>query len=85
MECPELLGDVIFNCEKDYLQYAETKGFRQWYITLRITGLLEFVLHPKFQILENTTFRTLDLFPFSGEGGREAHTLLGPFKRSKEQ
>jgi hypothetical protein len=31
----------------------------------------------KYEILENTTFRKLDLLPSSGEG-RETPTLLGP-------
>jgi hypothetical protein len=30
-----------------------------------------FGLFPSSGILENTTFRKLDLFPFSGEGGGE--------------
>jgi hypothetical protein len=34
--------------------------------------------HP---VLENTTFRKLDLFPSSGEG-RETPTLLGPLERA---
>jgi hypothetical protein len=38
------------------------------YICLRITGVLDFVHHPEFQKLENAMFRTLDLFPSSGEG-----------------
>jgi hypothetical protein len=42
----------------------------------RITGFLEFVYRPEFQILENTTFRKLDLFAVSGEG-IETPTLLG--------
>jgi hypothetical protein len=37
--------------------------------TLGITGLLDCVHRPEFQILENTTFRKPDLFPSSGERG----------------
>jgi hypothetical protein len=34
----------------------------------------------EFQILENTTFGKLDLFPSSGDG-RETHAVLGPIVR----
>jgi hypothetical protein len=33
-------------------------------------------------ILENTTFRKLDLFPSSGEGGEKTPTQLGPLERA---
>jgi hypothetical protein len=39
------------------------------HIIFSITGFLEFVHRPVFYKLENTTFRKLDLFPSSGEGG----------------
>jgi hypothetical protein len=39
------------------------------YILLITTKLLDFVHHPDFHKPENTTFRKLDLFPSSGEGG----------------
>jgi hypothetical protein len=42
---------------------------------------LDFVHRPVFQITRNTTFRKLDLFPFSGEL-RETPTLLGPLERA---
>jgi hypothetical protein len=48
------------------------------YISLRITGLLDFIHRPELSILENT-FRILDLFPSSG-GGRETPTQLGPLE-----
>jgi hypothetical protein len=35
----------------------------------RINGFLDFFHRPVFYRLENTTFRKLDLFPSSGEGG----------------
>jgi hypothetical protein len=38
-------------------------------VILRIAGFLDFVHRPVFQKIENTTFRKLDLFPSSGEGG----------------
>jgi hypothetical protein len=46
--------------------------------------LLDFVHHPEFEILENTTFRKLDLFPSSGpvikvnpfEGTEQSRSLL---------
>jgi hypothetical protein len=49
-------------------QNSRTKYFAR---TLAQSILLE-----HFQIIENTTFRKLDLFPSSGEG-RESSTLLG--------
>jgi hypothetical protein len=39
-------------------------------------------LFPSSGILENTTFRKLDLFPSSGEGGGETPTQLGPLERA---
>jgi hypothetical protein len=48
--------------------------------SLRITLFLNFVHRPIFDILENTTFRELDLFPSSGEGG-ETLILLGALER----
>jgi hypothetical protein len=38
-------------------------------VTLITTKLLDFVHRPDFYKPENTTFRKLDLFPSSGEGG----------------
>jgi hypothetical protein len=38
-------------------------------LTLITTKLLDFVHCPDFYKPENTTFRKLDLFPSSGEGG----------------
>jgi hypothetical protein len=32
-----------------------------------VTGLLDFAHLPEFEMLENTTFRKLDLFPSSGD------------------
>jgi hypothetical protein len=46
-----------------------------------ITGLVDFIRGLKFQILENTTFGALDLFPSSGEGRRKP-TLLGPWEKA---
>jgi hypothetical protein len=34
-------------------------------------------------ILENTTFRKLNLFPSSGEGGEKTPTQFGPLERAK--
>jgi hypothetical protein len=42
---------------------------------LRITGFLDFVHHPVFKKLENTTFRELDLFPSSGEGRKDTYSV----------
>jgi hypothetical protein len=49
------------------------------YITLRITGFLEFAHRSAFKKLEKT-FRKLDLFPSSGEG--ETLILLGPLEKA---
>jgi hypothetical protein len=37
-------------------------------VNLGSAGFLDFAHRPEFYILENTTFRELDLFPSSGEG-----------------
>jgi hypothetical protein len=47
---------------------------------LGITGFLDFVHSLEFQILENTLFRKLDLFPSSGELW-ETPTLLRPLDK----
>jgi hypothetical protein len=39
------------------------------------TELLGFRTFPSSIVLENTTFRKLDLFPSSGEGGGEKNLL----------
>jgi hypothetical protein len=44
-------------------------GFWRWCVTLITTGFLDLVHRPEFYKQENTTFRKLDLFPSSGEGG----------------
>jgi hypothetical protein len=41
-----------------------------------------FGLFPSSCILENTTFRKLDLFPPSGEGGGEDTYSVGPLRKS---
>jgi hypothetical protein len=41
-----------------------------------------FGLFPSSGILENTTFRRLDLFPYSGEGGGEDTYSAGPLRKS---
>jgi hypothetical protein len=40
-------------------------------------------LFPSTCIPKNTTFRKLDLFPFSGEVGEKTPTQLGPLERAK--
>jgi hypothetical protein len=42
---------------------------------LRITRFLDFVYRPEFQILENTTFPKLGLYPSSGEGKGDAYSI----------
>jgi hypothetical protein len=39
-------------------------------------------LFPSSGIPKNTTFRKLDLFPSSGEGGEKILTQLGPLERA---
>jgi hypothetical protein len=39
-------------------------------------------LFPPSSIPKNTTFRKLDLFPSSGEGGGEDTYLVGPLRES---
>jgi hypothetical protein len=41
-----------------------------------------FGLFPSSGILENTTFRKLDLFPSSGGGGEDTYSV-GPLRKSK--
>jgi hypothetical protein len=48
----------------------------------RITGFLDFFHRPVFQRTENTTFRKLDPFPSSGEGGGEDTYSVGPLRKS---
>jgi hypothetical protein len=55
--------------------------FWRWYITLSISGFVDFAHRPEFCILENAAFRKLDLFPSSGEG-KETHSPLGPLERA---
>jgi hypothetical protein len=49
--------------------------------TARITGFVNFVHHPEFQILQSTTFIKMDMFP-SSVLGRETPTLLGLLLRA---
>jgi hypothetical protein len=44
---------------------------------LRIAGFVDFVHSSEFQILENTTFRKLDLFPSSGKGREAPGPVVG--------
>jgi hypothetical protein len=39
-------------------------------------------LFPSSCIPKNTTFRKLDVFPFSGEGGEKTPTQLDPLERA---
>jgi hypothetical protein len=48
----------------------------------RIVGFLDFVHRPELEVLENTTFRTLDLLLSSGEG-KETSILFGPLERAR--
>jgi hypothetical protein len=48
-------------------------------MTLRLTGVLDFVHHPGLK--NYNMFQKLGLFPSSGEG-KMMPTLLGPFERA---
>jgi hypothetical protein len=50
-------------------------------MNLRITGFADFDRRPEFEILQNTTFRKLDLFPSLDEG-KETPILLGSLERA---
>jgi hypothetical protein len=54
---------------------VDSKRFWRWCITQRNSTF------PSSGILENTTFRKLDLFPSSGKGGGEDTYLVGPLKK----
>jgi hypothetical protein len=55
------LPTLKFECHPIKNKYTEA---------VRITGVLVLAHRPELQILENITFRILDLFLSSGEGGR---------------
>jgi hypothetical protein len=59
-----------------------TLGVTSWntFSVVRITELQDSVHRLEFLILENTTFRKLDLFLSSSEGNQTS-TLLGPLER----
>jgi hypothetical protein len=67
--------------DSERLQACNSKGLWRWCITLKIIGFMDFVHRPVFKILENRTFRKLDLFPSSGQG-KETPTLLGHLERA---
>jgi hypothetical protein len=50
----------------------------------RITEFSDFVHLPVLQELENTTFRKLDLFPASGDGGGVKPVLSGHLEITRE-
>jgi hypothetical protein len=54
---------------------VESEGFCRRSITLRITGLLDFVHPPEFHTLENTAFRKQDLFPSSVIGRETTYSV----------
>jgi hypothetical protein len=71
----------IHDTKKHWLEHLlrvtlEKKTAKQ-ILYLELLCFWTFVHRPEFQILENSTFRKLDLFLSSGEG-RETPTLLRP-------
>jgi hypothetical protein len=50
--------------------------------TLSLQNYWVFGLFSSSGIVENTTFRELDLFPSSGEGGEEDTYSAGPLRKS---
>jgi hypothetical protein len=59
------------------LDRLEFEWFRRWITTLRITALMDSVHRQEIQILDNTSFRNLDILP-SVDQGKEPPTLMGP-------
>jgi hypothetical protein len=51
-------------------------------LLLRITGFLHSISRPVFYKPENKTFRKLDLFPSSGDGGVEDSYSVGSLRKS---
>jgi hypothetical protein len=56
-------------CYLKITSLVKCKVFQWWRVLLRITEFLEFIHRLELWILENTTFRKLDLLPSSGEWG----------------
>jgi hypothetical protein len=56
------------------LWQVSSVGSGRWCLILWVTEFLDCTHH--HNILMNTTFRKLDLFPYSGRKGVEAPTLL---------
>jgi hypothetical protein len=60
---------------------VDSKGFCRRCISLRITGFVDFVHLPLFEITKRHNVSELDLFRSSVEEGGTA-TLLGPLERT---
>jgi hypothetical protein len=44
----ESLGSEFVEKHQMFSKQVESKGFWRWYMTLKITGFLDFVHHPEF-------------------------------------
>jgi hypothetical protein len=69
-----MLGCPSSNILSKFMQ--NLKEFDDGVQKLKTTGFVDFVIRPEIWILENTTFRKLDLLLSSGEG-KKTSTLSG--------
>jgi hypothetical protein len=73
--------NILITCADIYLiDYLICCSFFKTLMCIIHRIFLDFFHRPVFQ--KNTTFRKLDLFPSSGEGGEKALTQLGPLERA---
>jgi hypothetical protein len=72
-----MLSDIVKAAFKHEI-VVDSIGSWRWCITHRIKGFSDFVQHPDSKELEDkiTTFRKLDVFPFSGEGRQWLRSAL---------
>jgi hypothetical protein len=78
LECAATTPTLLL-CVKSKQVFAGGTGRTLYSITV---FFFFFLLFPSSGILENTTFRKLDLFPSSGEGGGEDTYSVGPLERA---
>jgi hypothetical protein len=67
----ELFSDKCLDLLSDFLPFNISDNN----FVLITTGFLDFAHRPEFYKQENTTFRKLDLFPSSGEGGGGTYSI----------
>jgi hypothetical protein len=77
-----LFGNPVSNHKRKLVQICCSKyrtDVQQIWRTLRIAKVLQFIRRLEFYLLENVTFRKLDLF-LSSHMWKETGTLLGPLE-----